>query len=189
MTLSRLVFLVIFTFGLSNISFSQYDDDDERKRARRSRIFAPKPQKSSKVRQKKKRDDLFRSEAQRSTQQSKRQQGKAINKRHKKQDKKYRQTRGEIQNRSTQKRMRKSERMSRKINQQRTIPLAKRVGMRFQPNNKSRMAASRRRSNDLRKREDKARQRYESTYTPSSQRKKKEKLREFYNPLKRENRR
>jgi hypothetical protein len=186
---SRLLLVFLFTFFLSNISFAQYEDEEDKRKRKSRKVFAPKPGKSSKARQTKNREDLFRSETHKSTQQSKRQQSKSISKRHKKQDKKYRKTRGELQNKTTQKRMRKSERMSKKINQQRTIPLAKRMGMRFQPNNKRRMATSRKKSNELRKREDRARDKYESSYTPSSKRKKKDKMREFYNPLKRDNRR
>ncbi len=184
MKLFRAFLVLMFCVSLYSVSYAQDDDDKERKR-KRAKIYVPKVKQSSKVKHSKKRDDLFRGETFKSTKQSEKAQARANKKRYKKQEKKYKKTRGDLQNKTTAKRMKKNERMSRKINQQRTMPLTKRVGARFKPTNKSRMAASRRRSDELHKREDKARTRYESTYTPTSKRKKKDKLREFYNPFKR----
>src|SRR5690606_37964993 len=171
MKLFRILLLLAIFTSFYSVSYGQDDDDEKERKRRRSKIYVPKAKQSSKVKQSKNRDDLFRGETFKSTKQSKKAQARANKKRHKGQAKKYKQTRGELQNKTTEQRMKKNERLSKKSNQQRTVPLVKRVGARFKPSNKSRMAASRKRSNELHKREDRARSKYESTYTPASKKK------------------
>jgi len=184
MKISKILFLLGLIFLTHAVAFGQGDDDDLDKKHKKNKLYVPKAKQSSGVKNSKGRKDLFRNETFKSTQPNKKAQAKTQRKKHKKSAKKYKKTRGDLQNKSTTKRMKHNERMSKKINSKKTIPLVKRVGMRARPTTKKRMHASRKRSNELDKRNKKARDRYDSTYTPVSKKKKKKKMRAFYNPFK-----
>jgi len=184
MKLSRLIPFLLIIFCAQTVSFAQ--EDDEPKRKKRSSLFVPKSRKSSGVKKSKNRDDLFRDETFKSSKETKKQQAKKQRKKHKKRDKKYKKTRGEMQNQSTSRRMKRNERKARKFNQGRTVPLIKRIGSQIKPSKSKRISKERRRrSNQLRERQNKASEKYESSYTPTSRKKKKDKLRSFFNPFKR----
>lgn len=187
MKLSRILFFIgIFVF-VSNVTFAQYDDDDNsqsRKGSARKEKSAPRVKSGAK--QSKTREDLFRSSVNKSTYLSKKEQQKLINKKQKNKSKHYKKTRGELNNKSTIKRMKKSERHSYQINSGKNAPFFQRMVKTLNPTNDKIKRKSSRKSNKLQKRQDDARDKYaKKEYTPTSSKKKKKKtkIRTFYNPL------
>ncbi len=176
MNLTRILFLLGIVFFVQVGYVQAQDEDIQRDGRKRNKVYVQKKQKSSKVKHSKDQKDLFRNETFKSTAPSKKQQQKAMVKKTKNQAKKYKQTRKTLQNKETAKRMKKNQRMSKKM-KNRKASYAKRFGNKNTYNNKKIRAATSKRSGELRKREDKAREKYESKYIPPSGQKKKKKIR------------
>lgn len=191
MKFSRILFFIgLFVFA-SNIAFAQYDDDDDsgsrKASSKKEKVSGPKIKQKSGAKQSKNREDLFRSSVNKTTYLSKKEQSKLISKKQRNKERRYDKTRGELNNKSTVKRMKKSEKHSYQINNGQNAPFFKRVTKRLNPKNGQSQRRSSRKSSKLQKQQDDARSRYESKEYGKKGKKessnKKKKLRTFYNPL------
>jgi hypothetical protein len=189
MKFSRIILFIGLLVFANNIAFAQYDDDDDsqsrKASSKKEHVKTPKGLKSNAT-QSKTREDLFRSSVNKTTYLSKKEQSKLISKKQRNKEHRYDKTRGELNNKSTVKRMKKSEKHSYQINNGQNAPFFKRVTRRLNPKNGQSQRRSSRKSSKLQKQQDDARSKYESKeYGKNGTRdkKKKKKLRTFYNPL------
>ncbi|HRS19787.1 MAG TPA: hypothetical protein P5243_09805 [Bacteroidales bacterium] len=188
MKLSRIILLFGLLLFVGNAAFAQYDDDDggsgRKASSKKEKVKAPKAQKSG-AKQSKTREDLFRSSVNKTTYLSKKEQQKLIAKKERKKEKHYKKTRGEVNNKSTVKRMKKSERHSYKVNHNIQGSFLKRVSYSINPETAKARRKSSSQNRRLQKNQEKARDKYENTeYGKNTKKKKKnKKLRSFYNPL------
>lgn len=177
MKLNKLAFLLGLLI-VSTTAFAQYDDDEtvqSRKTShRKEKVSSPKVSKSAQRQMKQ--EDNFKSSVNKTTHLSKKEQAKLQAKKEKEHRDRYENTRKRTQNKQTVKRMKKNEQYSYKYNSAK----GKRTGS-YQN------AATRKRAKALEKRQDEARDKYENKdYKPGAKKTtKKGKIREFYNPFKR----
>lgn len=188
MKLSRIILLFGLLFFVGNTAFAQYDDEDggsgRKASSKKEKVKAPKAQKSGAT-QSKTREDLFRSSVNKTTYLSKKEQQKLISKKERKKDKHYKKTRGEVNNKSTVKKMKKSERNSYKVNKNKPGSFLQRVSYSVNPETSKARRKSSSQNKKLQKNQQKAREKYEnSEYGKNTKKKKKnKKLRTLYNPL------
>ncbi len=188
MKLSRIIFLLSLLLLVGSGAFAQYDDDEggsaRKASGKKEKVKAPKVQKSG-AKQSKTREDLFRSSVNKTTYLSKKEQQKLISKKERKKEKHYKSTRGDMNNKNTVKRMKKSERHSYKINNKKQGSFLKRVSYSINPETSKARRKSSSQNKRLQKNQEKARDKYESAEygKNAKKKKKKKKMRAFYNPL------
>jgi len=186
MRLSKIAFLLGLLI-VSTTALAQYDDD-ETVQARKSthkkeKVSAPNAAKVSKKDMKQK--DSFKSSVNKTTHLSKKEQAKLQAKKQKERSDRYSENRERMQDKQTVKRMKKNEKYSYRTNSQKGKSWSKRNAK--AQNSKARKA-SRKKAKALEKRQDEAREKYENNdYKPGARKTTKSgKIREFYNPFKRD---
>lgn len=175
----RKLFLLLGLLVVGTAAFAQYDDDEtvqSRKTShRKEKVSAPKTSRASKRQMKQ--QDNFKSSVNKTTHLSKKEQAKLQAKKEKEHAARYESNRKRMQNKKTVKRMKQNEKYSYRYN----------AGKHRQVGSHAN-AATRKRAKALEKKQDEARDRYENKdYKPGARKTtKKGKIREFYNPFKRE---
>ena len=187
MKLSKIFLLLGFLLITNTVVFAQYDDDDKAQSRKGSqkkeKVSSGKIKQSSGVKNSKSRNDLFRSSVNKTTHMSKKEQTKMMSKKDQTKSARYKSNRGKLQNDNTEKRMKKSERQSYKINSGKKPFLKKAEGY-VKPKNRAIQRKSRRKSSELHKRQRNIKNKYDTNYTPveRGKKKKKDKLKAFYLP-------
>jgi|SRR5574344_461094 hypothetical protein len=166
----------------STAAFAQYDDDEtvqSRKTTHKREKVTAAPSADTR---KMKKEDNFKSSVNKTTHLSKKEQAKLQAKKEKEHQKRFEENRERMQNKQTLNRMKKNEKYSYRYNS------AKGKSWSSRNHDNATSKANKKRSKALEKRQDEAREKYENNDYQPGERKttKKGKIREFYNPFKRD---
>lgn len=176
MKISKIAFLLGLLI-VSTTAFAQYDDDEtiqSRKTThKKEKVSAPKSANQRKM----KSEDNFKSSVNKTTHLSKKEQAKLQAKKEKEHRDRYESTRKRTQDKKTVKRMKQNEKYSYRYN-----------GAKGRRTGSYPSAATSKRAKALEKKQDEARDRYENKdYKPGAKKTTKSgKIREFYNPFKKD---
>lgn len=190
MKFSRIICLIFLFFASSHAAFAQYDDDDYDDGYESGKRSAPKQEriknrKSPSIKKMNKGQTSVKSEANKSTHLSQKEQKKLMKKKERDRRKKYEETRGELNNKVTVKGMKKSEKKSDKINEKKEGSYFKRLSYSLNPKYNANRRKTARQGKELQKRQDKYRDKNDSGSDYNKQRQRSDKKKRILlNPLK-----